>query len=292
VVAYGAAACGGKLYRVGGSYQATWVRGEHGAEVYDPATDTWTSLPPMIHGHAWPGLACLDGKLYVAGGLDDDKVSAKAAEVYDIAGGYWDDEAMADLPLNWWGSADFLLEDMLFLAGGRFAGEERAATFVHDLYYYPWSDYWIIGPVLQEPRFRMEGDSAGGVGYVLGGWGDMWAAHDSTEILLPCAYPMHVQNIAMDSWSFWGWQFVMAEVLVHDAAGNPVSGATVSAQWTLPGGSHQNQQGTTYSQGTVMFTVLSREKGTYQLCVTDVEAQGYFYDWTNNIETCDTDQAP
>jgi hypothetical protein len=146
----------------------------------------------MIHGHLSPGMACLDGKLYVAGGVDENWSVSPASEVYDIGAGYWDDDAMKDLPVKWWGSGDFLMGSVLFLAGGRAYGEERAATLLHDLYYNANTDYWTVGPLLQEARYRLEADSAQGVGYALGGWGTVWSPHDSTEVLLPCQEPAHL----------------------------------------------------------------------------------------------------
>jgi hypothetical protein len=190
VAGYGVAACGGLLYRVGGSTLAAWPSGPvdevKGTEVYDPAANQWATLPDMHHGHVWPGVACYDDKVYVAGGMDQTKYNAKHAEFYDIADPAWYDEEMDDLLIDWWGSADFLLGDVLFLAGGYFAGDERAASFYHDLYYDSLVDEWTLGPVLETPRYRAEGDTVQGAGYVLGGWADIWDVHSSTEVLESC----------------------------------------------------------------------------------------------------------
>jgi len=60
----------GRVLVAGGSNNMT--DGEYGAlssaEVYDPATDKWTSLPPMHDRRRWPTLTVLSDGVYVAGG--------------------------------------------------------------------------------------------------------------------------------------------------------------------------------------------------------------------------------
>jgi N-acetylneuraminic acid mutarotase len=63
------AVLGGRLYAFGGEGNATVSSGVFpNIDVYDPATDTWGSAPPMLiprHGY---GAATLDNKIYLAGG--------------------------------------------------------------------------------------------------------------------------------------------------------------------------------------------------------------------------------
>ena len=66
----GAAAVGleGYLYLVGGGYRSFLAD----ALRYDPATDTWQSLPPLTHGRRTLGLAAACGALYAISGWDGD----------------------------------------------------------------------------------------------------------------------------------------------------------------------------------------------------------------------------
>ena len=70
-----AAMVGGKIYVIGGNSQkmqdgkAVNVNDAGVNQVYDPATDTWRTLAPMPMGSNHPGVAALDGKIYVAGGF-------------------------------------------------------------------------------------------------------------------------------------------------------------------------------------------------------------------------------
>ena len=61
----------GKIYAIGG-YYAPFVTGYLGVgtvEVYDPATDTWTTAPDMPAGRFGPRSSVVDGKIYVIGGM-------------------------------------------------------------------------------------------------------------------------------------------------------------------------------------------------------------------------------
>ncbi len=178
VAAYGAAACDGKLYRLGGASYSTFPNGETGAEVYDPTTNAWTSLAPMTGGHTWPAVACIDHKLYVAGGVDAAGSDSTLAEVYDIATNTWSDAAMADLPITRWGSADFAFDGEMYLAGGIVNGASSASV----LAYSPATDAWHEAASLSQARFRLEGDSA----YATGGMEPTWTQHAEHELFAQC----------------------------------------------------------------------------------------------------------
>ncbi len=60
----------GKIYAIGGYVPG--VSGYPGVatvEVYDPATDTWTTAPDMPTGRFGPRTSVVDGKIYVIGGM-------------------------------------------------------------------------------------------------------------------------------------------------------------------------------------------------------------------------------
>jgi len=60
----------GKVYAIGGYLPG--VRNYPGVatvEVYDPATDTWTTAPDMPTGRFGPRTSVVDGKIYVIGGM-------------------------------------------------------------------------------------------------------------------------------------------------------------------------------------------------------------------------------
>ena len=61
----------GKIYAFGGYVPG--VSGHPGVatvEVYDPATDTWTTAPDMPTGRFGPRTSVVDGKIYAIGGME------------------------------------------------------------------------------------------------------------------------------------------------------------------------------------------------------------------------------
>jgi N-acetylneuraminic acid mutarotase len=63
----------GKIYVIGGYLPGTYTEGWPGVttvEVYDPATDTWTTAPDMPTGKFGPRASAVQGKIYVIGGME------------------------------------------------------------------------------------------------------------------------------------------------------------------------------------------------------------------------------
>jgi N-acetylneuraminic acid mutarotase len=61
----------GKIYAIGGYVpDAAGHPGVATVEVYDPATDTWTTAPDMPSARFAPRTSVIDGKIYVIGGMD------------------------------------------------------------------------------------------------------------------------------------------------------------------------------------------------------------------------------
>ena len=58
------------------------------AEIYHPASGTWTTTGSMTTGRRHTATRLLDGRVLVAGGTDDTGVLA-SAEIYDPALGIW-----------------------------------------------------------------------------------------------------------------------------------------------------------------------------------------------------------
>lgn len=73
-------------------------------------------------------------------------------------------------------------------------------------------------------------------------------------------------------------RIVGARVTVVDENGNPVSAATVSGRWDLPGGDNTDQNRPTNTSGRATFLILDTRPGTYTITVTDVQKTGYQFD--------------
>ena len=121
--AAGLVAYNGKLYMVNGSL------GGHGASAtyptlfdeYDPATDTWTSLPDTPRGRDHFHAAVVGDKLYVMGGRAGN-VGATVAEVdvYDFVAGTWSTlpSPTGDVPTERGGTTVAVVGTDIFLLGG------------------------------------------------------------------------------------------------------------------------------------------------------------------------------
>ena len=114
----------------------------------------------------------------------------------------------------------------------------------------------------------------------------------SLAIALPAladdgAIPMWIQRNRMTSCGGGpGPDRVIAKVHIFDANRAMVTGAAVSAEWTLPDGSTLVETIDTDSQGTAAFRVFEG-RGDYQICVTGVVKDGWQYDPSlNRDEVC------
>jgi len=77
---------------------------------------------------------------------------------------------------------------------------------------------------------------------------------------------------------------VTGKVTVLNGSNAPVSGATVSVQWTGPGGSTATQTTTTNTSGVASFST-SGGKGTYTLTVKNITKTGCTFDAVNSVLT-------
>jgi N-acetylneuraminic acid mutarotase len=90
----------GKLYVIGGTVGSCFPNGLAAnvslSEVYDIATDTWSTSAPMPTARSGVGAAVIDGKIYVIGGegwVDEWGGVFRTNEVYDPKTNRWVEEA-------------------------------------------------------------------------------------------------------------------------------------------------------------------------------------------------------
>lgn len=86
----GVTAIGSKLYVAGGLANRSGMDYTSDTfEVFDAGTGTWTVVRPLPTPLHHPGVASLDGKIYVAGGFLDDWTAVDLAYRYDPAADIW-----------------------------------------------------------------------------------------------------------------------------------------------------------------------------------------------------------
>jgi uncharacterized membrane protein len=103
---------------------------------------------------------------------------------------------------------------------------------------------------------------------------------------------MHVSSITL-SYTIKGKRVtVQSNVSILDQNGNVVPSATVFGEWTLPDGTLTAQSAATNTSGVATLRVVTRQRGLYEICVTNVTKAGYVYDPSQNVETCDVITVP
>jgi non-specific serine/threonine protein kinase len=108
----------GKVYAVGGRK----VSNKGAVEVYDPATNAWTSLPDMPTPRGGMAIGVLGSTIHTAGGENLNAMSTYPQhEVLDLATGTW--SRGPDLPTKRHGLAAAVVGDRWYVIGGG-----RAAT--------------------------------------------------------------------------------------------------------------------------------------------------------------------
>jgi hypothetical protein len=85
---------------------------------------------------------------------------------------------------------------------------------------------------------------------------------------------------------------VAASIRILAQDRQPLPGALVEVEWTLPGGATRSQQRPSNPAGVVPFRTRSAQTGTYEICVRNVSKAAWTYDPSRNWETCDTIEVP
>ncbi|HWC74581.1 MAG TPA: kelch repeat-containing protein, partial [Gemmatimonadales bacterium] len=115
----------GKLYVIGG-YNNHGLGVLSTVEVYDPATDTWTTDTPLPSGRYGATAAAINGKIYVAGGSDANGTMAATLFEFDPATHAW--TTKQPMPTNRYLTAGAVLNGSLYVVGGYSDGIYRNAV--------------------------------------------------------------------------------------------------------------------------------------------------------------------
>src|SRR4030095_15544574 len=87
------------------------------AELYDPASGTWTVTGSLNTARAGHTAALLQNRVLVAGGVDSNLVPSASAELYDLASGIWTTTGSLNEARNQH-TATFLQNGIVLVAGG------------------------------------------------------------------------------------------------------------------------------------------------------------------------------
>lgn len=111
-----AAALGDKLYAFGGRDEHTMLLDD--AEMYDPATDTWSEIAPLPTGRSGIGAAVSNGRIVVFGGevAGSNGHTFDNAEAYDPTSSTW--TKLAPMPTARHGLGVAAVGDDIYVVSG------------------------------------------------------------------------------------------------------------------------------------------------------------------------------
>jgi hypothetical protein len=170
-----------KVYAVGGitGYDSTsgtaLITGAN--EMYDPATDTWTTKASMPTPRTSMEANTVNGKIYVISGLVDNLAPSGPAltnvtEIYDPSNNSWTTGAPIPIPVFAYASA--ALDDKIYITGGEKGASEQSPFTTALQIYNVATNSWSTGKSL--PVLTVQAVSAATTGvntpkriYVIGG---------------------------------------------------------------------------------------------------------------------------
>jgi N-acetylneuraminic acid mutarotase len=175
---------GGKVYVIGGATTAdggkdiaisnnTTVRNLTTNDVYDVASNTWTSAAPMALGrnHAYAGT--VGGKIYVIGGRIAHAFVAASqntdvVEEYDPATNTWGAQR-AKMPNARSGGGWATFSGRIYVAGGEVATTALVGAFRAVEAFDPATNSWTIMPSMPMPRHGVAGAVVGNKFHLVSG---------------------------------------------------------------------------------------------------------------------------
>jgi N-acetylneuraminic acid mutarotase len=163
----------GKIYAIGGAgpvYQALRT-----VEVYDPATDTWTTKSEMPTARQGLSTSVVNGKIYAIGGGAGSSDSYayvetySAVEVYDPATDTW--TTRAEMPTARGFHSANVVDGRIYVIGGSHASSPHVNRVRTVEVYDPATDTWTQKGDMKPPRGAGFSSVVDGKIYVIGGYG-------------------------------------------------------------------------------------------------------------------------
>ncbi|RZF34385.1 hypothetical protein LSTR_LSTR008924 [Laodelphax striatellus] len=165
------------IFVIGGSKRelvCTWTKSYEctfeSVERYDTFRGEWSKASPMGIGRILPGVAALNGRIYVVGGEQDSHIMANG-EVYSPCDDTWEIMPCMIVPRCEFGLC--ALDGVLYAVGG-WVGDDIGGSIER---YDPVINEWELYGHMPSPKFSMGVVSYEGLIYLVGG-----CTHDSRHI--------------------------------------------------------------------------------------------------------------
>ena len=154
----------GLVYAIGG-VSSSGVTAK--VEVYDPEADVWTARRSKPTPVGFVSAVEVGGKIYVPGGIDDERQPRNMLEVYDPVENTWQVGASLPEPLGAYGLAH--LDGQIYLFGGLNGQGYVASVYRYD----PETDRWETLQPMETARGFLGAASIRDRIYVVGGYNDV-----------------------------------------------------------------------------------------------------------------------
>lgn len=184
----------GKIYVFGGSPESHGYGSLTTVEIYDPATDTWTTGEPMPTartGHK--AVTGPDGRIYLIGGYSlDHGGHLNVLEIYDPAANTWTTGSPMPTARQQFGAA-LGANGKIYVIGG--SDEWRSGIMTTVEIYDTATDSWSVGSPMPTPRDGLGAAAAkDGLIYAVGGWTGNYPFSGMVTDLV------EIYNPATDTW--------------------------------------------------------------------------------------------
>jgi len=145
-------------------------------DVYNPATDTWTTAPDLPNGRRSPTAAVVEGKIYIIGGLwGPEGTKLTTVEEYapvvqpvtavDMEAGTWTQKA--DMPTGRAIAGSAVVDGKIYVVGGAHIPWGFTAVVEE---YNPETDTWTRRADMPTARQGVVAAAVDGIIYAIGGW--------------------------------------------------------------------------------------------------------------------------
>jgi hypothetical protein len=270
----------------GGNLSTLWM--------YDPVTNTIVNLGSYNHipgGFNWhvswyvPWVGVWGG-ICVGGGVDFNLNLWADTECYDLAAGVFmpPNVPLGPLPLPLGGAADGWKYDAGLLQLWLMNGLDPALNHWNQSAFIDVNmPGFLLGPPMAAPTYRTEGDDWNyNHAYAEGGSFLLWnpTPHNQFLVQEEILGTSHVGRMKIN-WKYAarpGWYKVIFLAQLHDQNHAPLSGGTVTGDYTYPDGTVQTMTQPIAAIGAVKFPLKTTMSGLYSFCVTGISIPGYPYD--------------